>query len=41
MVQAIQEEAPPVALRVMCGQFIQEFRSDPEVQRLHIEMYGW
>ena len=41
LAKAIEEESPPVALRVTCGQFIQEFRSDPEINRLHFEMYGW
>ncbi len=41
LANAIEETAPPLTLRVTCGQFLEEFRSDPEIDRLHVEMFGW
>ncbi len=41
LAKAIAEAAPPVTLRVTCGQFLQEYRSDPEIERLLFELYGW
>lgn len=37
----IEEAEPPFTIRILCGQFLEEFRSDPEIDRLHLELFGW
>jgi tetratricopeptide (TPR) repeat protein len=41
LAKAIAEDAPPVTIRVTCGHFLEELRSDAEIRRLHSELYGW
>ncbi len=36
----IAETAPPLTLRATAGHFLDEFRSDPEINRLLFELYG-
>jgi hypothetical protein len=28
-------------IKVACGPFIEPYRSDPEVDRVHRKLYGW
>lgn len=41
LAKAIEEASPPLTLLVTCGQFLEEFRSDPEIHRMHLELFGW
>lgn len=41
LANAIVETAPPLTLRVTCGQFLEELRSDPQIDRLHLQLFGW
>jgi tetratricopeptide (TPR) repeat protein len=41
LTKAIAEGAPPVTIRIACGHFLDELRSDPEVGKLHFEIFGW
>jgi len=41
LAKAIAEATPPLTLRVTMGQFLEALRSDPEIRRLHFELYGW
>ncbi len=39
--KAIAEMVAPLTVRVINGRFLENFRSDPEVDRLHRELFGW
>jgi serine/threonine protein kinase len=39
--KALAEATPPLTLRVTGGQFLETFRSDPEIHRLLFDLYGW
>jgi len=39
--QAVEEATPPLAIRIASGLFFDQFRVDPEIQRLHLQMFGW
>jgi len=41
LAKAIEEFVPPLTLQVTCGQYLQAFRSDPEIHRMLFELYGW
>lgn len=41
LMTAIAEPVPPFAVRVSCGNFLEAFRTDPEIDRLHIQLFGW
>jgi len=41
LASAIEEGAAPLTIRVTCGQFLEEFRSDLQIDRLHLELFGW
>jgi len=41
LAEAISAATSPVPVRVICGKYLEEFRSDPEVHRLHSELFGW
>jgi tetratricopeptide (TPR) repeat protein len=41
LASAIEEGTAPLTIRVTCGQFLQEFRSDPGIQRLHLKLFYW
>jgi TolB-like protein/Tfp pilus assembly protein PilF len=38
---ALAEGAGAYHIKVACGPFIEPYRSDPEVDRLHRKLYGW
>ena len=38
--RALAELTPPFMIRANCGQYIEEFRGDPEIDRLLSELYG-
>jgi len=39
---AVAEDAPQIyQIQLACGPFLQPYRSDPEVDRLHRRLYGW
>ena len=37
----VAEGGPPLTVRVLCGEFLESFRTDPEIDRLHRELFGW
>lgn len=37
----LAEAAPPLSVRVTCGHFLEAARTDPEIRRLHFELFGW
>jgi serine/threonine protein kinase/tetratricopeptide (TPR) repeat protein len=37
---ALAESTPPLTLRVTVGQFLETFRSDPEIERMLLDLYG-
>jgi tetratricopeptide (TPR) repeat protein len=39
--RAIAEADAPLTVRVICGRFLEKFRYDPEIDRLHLELFGW
>ena len=41
LANAVAEPTPPVSVRVICGRFLEAFRSDAEIDRLHHKLYGW
>jgi non-specific serine/threonine protein kinase len=41
LAMALAETTPPFTLRLTIGQFIEAFRSDPEIHRLLFDLYGW
>jgi len=40
LASALAEATPPFTLRATCGQFLEDFRSDAEIDRLAYEFYG-
>jgi eukaryotic-like serine/threonine-protein kinase len=41
LAKAIEESLPPLALKLTCGELLQSHRSDPEINRMLSEHYGW
>ena len=41
LAEAISAATSPIPIRVMCGRYLETFRSDPEIRRLHLELFGW
>ena len=41
LADVISEGTSPVPVRVMCGTHLEALRSDPEIRRLHFELFGW
>ena len=41
LAQVVAEQTPPFSLRACCGPNLDAFRSDPEVDRMLFEFYGW
>lgn len=41
LTKAIEESVPPFTLLVTSGQFLLAFRSDSEINRMLLELYGW
>jgi serine/threonine protein kinase/tetratricopeptide (TPR) repeat protein len=39
--EALSEATPPLTLRVTTGQFLEALRSDPEIDRMLFELFGW
>ena len=40
LTKAIAEGTTPLAIRMTC-KFLEKFRSDPEIDRLHSDLFGW
>ena len=38
---AISVASSPLPIRAICGKYLEPFRSDPEIRRLHFELFGW
>jgi hypothetical protein len=38
---ALAEATPPMSLSATSGQFLEALRSDPEIDRLLFDLYGW
>ena len=32
---------PPIPIRNLCGKYLEGFRSDPEIRRLHSQLFEW
>jgi len=41
LVEVISEATSPLPMRVICGKYLEAYRSDPEIRRLHLELFGW
>jgi len=41
LAEVISEATSPLPIRVICGKYLEEFRNDPEIRRLHFELFGW
>jgi len=41
LTEVIAAGTSSVPIRVMCGNYLEEFRTDPEIKRLHFELFGW
>jgi hypothetical protein len=41
LAKAIEESLPPLALKLTCGELLLLHRSDPEINRMLSEHYGW
>lgn len=41
LAKSIEEFVPPLTLQVTSGPFLQKLRSDPEINRMLLELYGW
>ncbi len=41
LAELISAATSPVPTRAMCGRYLEAFRSDPEIRRLHFELFGW
>ena len=39
--EVITAATSPVPIRVICGKHLEAYRSDPEIRRLHLELFGW
>jgi hypothetical protein len=37
----LAKAAPPLSVCVTCGHFLEAARTDPEIRRLHFELFGW
>ena len=41
LAEVISAATSPVPIRVICGKYLEAYRSDPEIKRLHLELFGW
>ena len=41
LVKAIEESLPALAIKLTCGELLQSLRSDPEINRMLSQQYGW
>ena len=41
LADAISAATSPLPIRVICGNCLEAFRTDPEIRRLHLELFGW
>ncbi len=41
LAKIVAEGGPPLTVRVLCGEFLEAFRTDTEIDRLHRELFGW
>ena len=41
LAEVVSEATSPVPIRVICGKYLEAFRNDPEIRRLHFELFGW
>ena len=41
LAEAISAANSPVPIRVICGKYLEAYRIDPEIRRLHLELFGW
>ena len=41
LADAISAATSPLPVRVICGKYLEEFRTDPEIHRLHFDLFGW
>jgi hypothetical protein len=37
----LEEAAPPCSVLATSGPFLEAFRSDPDINRMLLELYGW
>jgi serine/threonine protein kinase/Tfp pilus assembly protein PilF len=41
LAEVISAATSPVPIRIICGKYLETYRSDPEIRRLHLELFGW
>ncbi|HXW92787.1 MAG TPA: protein kinase [Terriglobales bacterium] len=41
LAEVISAATSPVPIRVICGKYLEAYRSDPEIRRLHLDLFGW
>jgi serine/threonine-protein kinase len=41
LVKVLEEDTPPYAVLSTGGKFLEAFRSDPDINRMLLELYGW
>ena len=41
LAKAIEESLPALAIKLTCGELLQSLRSDPEINRMLSQQYGW
>ncbi len=39
--KVLEESTPPWSVLATMGPFLEEFRSDPDIDRMLFELYGW
>ena len=41
LAEVIAAATSPFPIRAICGKYLEELRTDPEIRRLHFELFGW
>ena len=41
LTETISAASSPLPISNICGKYLEAFRSDPEIRRLHFELFGW
>jgi len=41
LAEVIAAATSPLPVRVICGKYLEGYRSDPEIRQLHLDLFGW
>lgn len=41
LAEVIAAATSPLPIRVICGKYLEGYRSDPEIRQLHLDLFGW